>query len=536
MMAENVTLGQLNLANNAFYAPALPVGSHYLSYRQPVAPAAWPAQKQPAAAPGPHNALARPPFNPHHPLSVPNPPNPLAPAIPISGQPHEPRPATLPYRMIHGPLQAERLEMHDAKALEKARQENDKAVEKEQREQKRREDRERKEQEKEEDRMRKEADKQQREEEWAAKEKKKQEEKMAREKRAEEKAEEKTRREKEKAEEKERKEREKALTAENKKSKAAAPKSEGDRSTRRTAGDSDAEIDAAGKSVTNGDIKPIIMNPSTKTWSEQEILDLVKYILSVWANFKLKQAPTFRFISKYILHGSKDKDQVANQWNNLWKKFKACIQLEDQDSDVEVLNDEPPKEDAKKKVAKKAKEKINGFTESQLDAFEQTEVYRLILEVVGSDPEVAKTEEFDSAQLFSDSKDTNRSLKSPSSKSGSSDMTGMLEKTFHVVTTSMAGITESRKAAAEAATRREEREVVAAEAERNYRERQYNLDERRLRIDEDEHQNAQWDRVHTYLKSGDAMLVARGRRLAARLEREELAKEAEMADKVQMKD
>ncbi|KAG8725806.1 hypothetical protein FRC11_001449, partial [Ceratobasidium sp. 423] len=276
------------------------------------------------------------------------------------------------------------------------------------------------------------------------------------------------------------------------------------------------------------------------SWTWVMTLGLIKYILSVWASFKLKQAATFCYVSKFILHGSKTKEQVANQWYTLWKKFKACIHHEkhtgrgngdelkqdannpepkSQDSDIEVLDDESKKEDTNKEVAKKKKEKINGFTELQLITFEQTDAYKLILEVVRSNPKVVKAEEFDSAQSSSDSEDTSGSLKSSSTKSSASRMTDMIEKTFEIIMASMAGISESWKAAAELAACQEEHEIKAAEEEWEHQDQCHDLEERQLHIDEDNHCEAQWEK---------------GEHMAAWLEWEEL-EEAERVEKAKAK-
>ncbi|KAG8727228.1 hypothetical protein FRC11_013651 [Ceratobasidium sp. 423] len=113
----------------------------------------------------------------------------------------------------------------------------------------------------------------------AAQDKKKQDNKAACEEKVKEKAEEKACWDREKLEEKACKDREKvekamaaAVAAGSKKGKAAASKQATNNTTGHAAGDLDTEINAVGVGVTDVDIRPIIMNKPTKSWTKQEIL------------------------------------------------------------------------------------------------------------------------------------------------------------------------------------------------------------------------------------------------------------------------
>ncbi|KDN34099.1 hypothetical protein RSAG8_12801, partial [Rhizoctonia solani AG-8 WAC10335] len=307
---------------------------------------------------------------------------------------------------------------------------------------------------------------------------------------------------------------------------------------RRSAGDSDTEIEAVGANVAGADIKPIEMKTSNKKWSPQEGIAAAKYIASKWATFKLKQTHVFRTISSDVLLGSKTETQVTNWWASQWKKYKACLRREvhmgggdgdelDQDashdneddndsegdSDVEIISDEAQAPTPAGAIDRTG---LTKFTEAQLDAFKASDIYKIISKVANGDPEAIKAvtwyllspdfitpsangdpeaikaEEFDSARAFSDSE---AGVPGPSKSKSShstedSEVEGMLQETIGMVKMATTTISESRKAAADAAIKREEKEVRIATEEASHHKRQLDIEEEK-RLDQQRHNDRQ---------------------------------------------
>ncbi|EUC60515.1 hypothetical protein RSOL_349630, partial [Rhizoctonia solani AG-3 Rhs1AP] len=291
---------------------------------------------------------------------------------------------------------------------------------------------------------------------------------------------------------------------------------------RRRAGDSDTEIEAAGKSVEGADIKPIVMKSQTKKWTSEECTDAANYIASKWTNFKLKQTHVFKAVSKDILRGSKNETQVSNWWASQWKKFKACLRREvhtgggdgddldkdanqeddnddeDSDSDIEILPDETQ---AQEPIAGGDRTGASSFTEAQLDAFQSGDIYKIVLKVAKNDPEAVKQEEFDSARTFSDSEagiPGPSKTKSSSRSTDDSDLDDTLRQTLGMVGTAVSTMTESRKASAESAAKKEERKIKAAEEEGSYRKRQLDIEEEK-RLDQQRYNEHQHEMLHRRL-------------------------------------
>jgi hypothetical protein len=159
---------------------------------------------------------------------------------------------------------------------------------------------------------------------------------------------------------------------------------------------------------------------------------------------------------------------------------------------------------------------------------------------------VVKVEEFDSARPLSDS---DSEVPSKSRKKKLEDDGGDLElvrKTYDILSTSLAGLTEVRTANLELANRREAREEQAENDRRERQDTERQLLKRRLEIDEEVHKATQeresqrmklemrrlqleerdrcmheWDKVEELLHSDNRTLVERGERLAKRLQAEE---------------
>ncbi|CAE6451597.1 unnamed protein product [Rhizoctonia solani] len=301
---------------------------------------------------------------------------------------------------------------------------------------------------------------------------------------------------------------------------------------RRTQGDSDDEIK-------NAAIQPIVKSARTKKWADDESLKAVQHIVlpKVWRNFKVRQTVVFKEVSEAILLGSKDWRQVANFWNSCWKKFKACRRRENHtgggDGDELVIDDmreDEPVESAQTQ-----------FSDTQLDRFEQREIYQCILKVAGNHPEVIKDEEFDSARLLSDSEGEAPSRHQKRSAESDTDMDFAL-KTYKVISASIASFGETRKANLELSNRRDLREekaeqnrleLLQLERERSQQRFEWEheaharemcrieLEERRVRLEERERRRQEWVEVKEMLKSGIEELIEQGRRMARRLQSEE---------------
>ncbi|KAG9123363.1 hypothetical protein FRC07_015046 [Ceratobasidium sp. 392] len=537
------------------------------------APPAWPGAPRFPPRPG----------NPPPPMSY----IPLDPAL----DPPAPVHYASAYRYTHSPLQAEQLALEDA-ALE-AKQLKDAAAQMEkdrkelEREQKKAEDQKKKDIEQ----AKKDAEKAKKDEEKkiekakkdAQKEKEKEEDRKKKEaetkrnkeirdaKREVEKKERAAKRKAEKEAEAAKKQAEKEAeaatpTAMKSKSKAKSKvKPKATRaSTKRKPADSDDKIKIAGVNPNSEvvNVKPIAKNEPTRNWTDEEAQKSIEYIMSVCATgkFKIKQTATFQHVSKYVLLGSKDAKQVGNHYNTCWKKFKACQRRakhtgggdgnaleqdemreeKDEDSDTGDLSDKA-----------QAAEDCTGastFSEAQLNQFEQSEIYKLFLAVVGDIPEVNKPEhlDFDQARAFSLSPGPEESSKKGKSDESAEDRE-LFKQTFGLISTSMESFQASRKANKELAERREEREKkaeldwqVELQEEREFRKRRMDHDDsiatlargeetrridlhsRALRIQEQEQHDKRWDRALIYLEDTREAVRRRGERMIKELEAEEL--------------
>ncbi|KAG8698897.1 hypothetical protein FRC09_006950 [Ceratobasidium sp. 395] len=187
------------------------------------------------------------------------------------------------------------------------------------------------------------------------------------------------------------------------------------------------------------------------------------------------------------------------------------------------------------------------FSEAQLDQFEQSEIYKLFLAVVGDSPEVNKPKhlDFDQARAFSPSPSPEESPKKGKSDDSAEDRE-LFKQTVGLISTSMESFQASRKANKELAERREEREKkaeldrqVELQEERDFRKRRMdhddsiaalargeetrriNLHSRALRIQEQEQRDKRWDRALAYLEDTREAVRRRGERMIKELEAEE---------------
>ncbi|KAH7325532.1 hypothetical protein B0J17DRAFT_723005 [Rhizoctonia solani] len=195
---------------------------------------------------------------------------------------------------------------------------------------------------------------------------------------------------------------------------------------RRDPGDSDDEIGRANPGdIKQATIRPIAREKQSQKWTDEESLKAIQHILSaaVWPRFKVRQTIVFEEISEAILLGSKDWKQVANFWQTCWKKVKACRRRENHtgggDGDKLIIDDvheevgselehegAVSEDETGPAVKKEPQDSAQAaFTNAQLDRSEETEIYKLLLDVAGNHPEVVKDEEFDSSRPLSDSED-----------------------------------------------------------------------------------------------------------------------------------
>ncbi|KAG8717232.1 hypothetical protein FRC08_007931 [Ceratobasidium sp. 394] len=224
-----------------------------------------------------------------------------------------------------------------------------------------------------------------------------------------------------------------------------------------------------------------------------------------------------------------------------WKKYMACVRRSKHtsggDGDVteqdeahdenepdpgsEVLSDEDERADGDGKAADKEKkmDRTGGsaFTEAQPDAFEQSELFDPIFAVAKDNPKVIKQEEFDQAREFSDSETTN------TTKSTKSD--GTLQTSVRLAE-SQRPLNERRERREEQADadrkadRHEERQIQQRRLEideqnfqavRGHQARRLDLDERELKLEEEERREKQWQQAEALLNHPNEIFRCRER-------------------------
>ncbi|KAG2092537.1 uncharacterized protein F5147DRAFT_657689 [Suillus discolor] len=292
-----------------------------------------------------------------------------------------------------------------------------------------------------------------------------------------------------------------------------------------------AEADLKLETAVSGDAT--VKLESKRGLTDEDKLTAVKYITSVevWYKFRLNQGTVFTTLAHKTLGNCVTYAQVRNfWWNQAWEKYKQVKEMEEHtgggdgdddriatelgnEEEAEVLDfdtkDNTTALDGTRrgKSASKAK-----FARHTLQAFKETEIFRLIDEVAWNDATVVRTHDINSSDSISITDDETTPLKKRARKSASLDSDSYGETTS--LLRNMMGSMSQRY------ERQERLDQLNMElAQKREKREQAEYEERRAEIQQAHKECAeQWLQASEMLKHPSPVIQRQGERLAKRLE------------------
>ncbi|KAF8159923.1 hypothetical protein B0H34DRAFT_797120 [Crassisporium funariophilum] len=323
------------------------------------------------------------------------------------------------------------------------------------------------------------------------------------------------------------------------------PKGQGSKSgsqNRRGGGGSDDEIAKLGlkdrqaaelKMPGKSDEKKEVEAKAPVGLSDEDKLTVVRWITQEerWKDWKLKQHGYWITLSNDVLKppGRISASQIKNYFTNqAWEKYKAVRERQahtgggdgdakrvdalsssnDEDSDSDQ---EEPTETGKRK--RKGREK---FSQTVLDEFEKSEIFKLIDAVANKDITVIRPRDYNSHTPISDDETPMKKRRLQRSASKDSDS---LDSPSHGQYLKQAVEAISKKARTVELVKKEklklaqekERREAAEQAERQ------ELAKRKLALEERESHGREWERALQMIEHANAQVRAAGERLLAKL-------------------
>ncbi|EJD02843.1 uncharacterized protein FOMMEDRAFT_156200 [Fomitiporia mediterranea MF3/22] len=281
----------------------------------------------------------------------------------------------------------------------------------------------------------------------------------------------------------------------------------------RQVGKSDDEIEDMDENLkTAADIKT---TAERAVWTDDDKKKVVSYCIDStrWPDFKVKQGQYFQQISQRILP-SKSPEQVRSCWNRTFALYAAVVarqehtgggdgdefKLDQLDLSQVQIEDEGESKRKKRGRSKSAPQ----FSEAQLDAFEQSELFQMLDEVARDHPNIRKMFDVSSekpVETEDEEEDTNiktrkKKIKIEDSLTGIEEILGEAVRNF---------------ASTKQETSRREEERMLMERERNLREAAAS----KLQHEERKHRllAEKWQAYHAALEHPDPFTRKRAEKL-----------------------